>query len=186
MPIRISLGVNKKVGLPAYSSVGASCQLEFEAESSLLREDLELFFRKVQHAYGACTRAVDEQLAWCQETDVPRPPETAATLPLPTRGKAAAANGNGSPAGRKSDGAADRAGAGRVSSQQLRFARQLAVQIPGLGIRRLEKLAVNMLRKPLAQLSSADARVLIETLKKILSGETALDSLLEDAPAAAE
>jgi hypothetical protein len=68
----------------------------------------------------------------------------------------------------------------------LRFARQLAVQIPGLGIRRLEKLAVNMLRKPLAQLSSADARVLIETLKKILSGETALDSLLEDAPAAAE
>jgi hypothetical protein len=125
--IRISLGVNKKLGLPAYSSVGAGCQLEFEAESTLLREDLELFFRKVQHAYGAYTRDVDEQLARCQGADMPRPPETAATVPPPISGKAAAASGNGSPAGRKSDGAADRAGAGRASSRQLRFARQLAV-----------------------------------------------------------
>jgi hypothetical protein len=55
-----------------------------------------------------------------------------------------------------------------------------------LGIRRLEKLAVNMLHKPLARLSDADARVLIATLRNILSGEADLGALLKDAPAAAE
>jgi hypothetical protein len=185
MPVRISLGVNKKLGLPAYSSVGASCQLEFEAESSLLREDLKLFFRKVQHAYSACTQAVDEQLARCQGTDLPVPMETA-RVKSPANGKRAATNGNGSPAGQQSDAAADRPGAGRASSQQLRYARQLAAQIPDLGIRRLEKLAANMLHKPLAEFSTADASVLLETLRNIRSGAADLDALLEDASAAAE
>jgi hypothetical protein len=65
----------------------------------------------------------------------------------------------------------------------LAYARQLAAQIPSLG---LEKLAAKMLHKPLAQLSTADASVLIETLRNILSGEADLDVLLADASAAAE
>jgi hypothetical protein len=56
----------------------------------------------------------------------------------------------------------------------------------GLGIRRLEQLAANMLHKPLAELSTADASLLIETLRNIRSGEADLDALLEDASAAAE
>ncbi len=91
-----------------------------------------------------------------------------------------------SPAGQQTNGAADRPGAGRASAQQLRYARQLAAQIPGLEVRRLEKPAANMLHKPLTQLSTADASVLIETLRNILSGEADLDALLEDASAAAE
>jgi hypothetical protein len=185
MPIRISLGVNKKLGLPAYSSVGASCQLEFEAESSLLREDLSLFFRKVQHAYGACTQAVDEQLARCQGAALLGATEIAAKPPLPVSRKAAATNGDGAAAGRPTNGTADRSGTTRASSAQLCYARQLAAQITGLGVRRLEKLAANLLHKPLAQLSPADARVLIETLQNILSGEADLDSLLEGISTAA-
>jgi hypothetical protein len=65
----------------------------------------------------------------------------------------------------------------------VRYARQLAAQIPGLG---LEKLSAKLLHKPLARLSAADASVLIETLRNILSGEADLDALLEDAPTAAE
>lgn len=149
----------------------------------MLREDLELFFRKIQHAYGACTQAVDEQLARCQGADLPRPTKTAVKAQLPANGtrangKAAAVNGNGFPTAHKSDTAA-----GRASPQQVRYARQLAAQIPGLG---LEKLSAKLLHKPLARLSAADASVLIETLRNILSGEADLDALLEDAPTAAE
>jgi hypothetical protein len=68
----------------------------------------------------------------------------------------------------------------------LRYARQLAAQTLGFGTDRLEKLAANMPHKPLAELSAADARVLIATLREILSGEADLGALLEDAPTAAE
>ena len=192
MPVRISLGVNKKLGLPAYSSVGASCQLEFEAESSLLREDLGQFFRKVHHAYGACTRAVDEQLARCQAGNAPGAAQGADMRRPSGNGKTAAANGhgngrangnangNGSHVDQASNGATDRSVAASASSKQLAYARQLAAQVPGLGTRRLEKRATNLLGKPPAQLSSAEANVLIQTLTNLLSGDADLEALLED------
>jgi hypothetical protein len=40
MPLRLNVGVSKKVGLPEYSSAGAHCELELEVESGLL-DDLD-------------------------------------------------------------------------------------------------------------------------------------------------
>ena len=41
MPMKLNVGVSRKIGLPDYGSVGASCNLELELDSSLLERDLD-------------------------------------------------------------------------------------------------------------------------------------------------
>ena len=53
MPMKLNVGVSQKVGLPDYGSVGASCNLELELESSLLERDLEAFHARIRGAYVA-------------------------------------------------------------------------------------------------------------------------------------
>ena len=57
---------------------------------------------------------------------------------------------------------------------------QLARQVPGLGVRRLETLAQKICGKPLAELSNFDASGLIDTLKAIKGGELELADLLDE------
>lgn len=59
--LKLNVGISRKVGLPGYSSAGASCNMEFELPPELLR-DPPRFREQVRDAYAAANRAVDDEL----------------------------------------------------------------------------------------------------------------------------
>ena len=66
MALKLNVGVSRKVGLPDYGSVGASCNLELEVEVGLLERDLDAFHARVRDAYVAAHQAVHDELARLQ------------------------------------------------------------------------------------------------------------------------
>src|SRR5689334_16159378 len=71
MPMKLSVGVSRKLGLPGYSSVGATCSLEIELDSTILRGDPKRFQDEIRTAYAVCERAVVEELAHSQPVGEP-------------------------------------------------------------------------------------------------------------------
>ena len=65
-----------------------------------------------------------------------------------------------------------------ATARQLDYATRLAGQIRGLGSRRLAALAQQLFAKPLAELGSAEASGLIDTLKRIKAGQVDLQAAL--------
>jgi len=186
MPMTVTTGLSKKVGTANYGSVGATCNITFEADHNLLEHDLEGFQQRVKHAFIAARQAVHDQLA--RELNSPTSNGTAITEPAEpahatngngaTNGHANGTNGNGSNGNGHRNGSNGTSGHG-ASEKQIGYARQLAKSIQGLGIRRLETLASKMFGKPLAAFTSLDASGLIDTLKSIKAGEIDLDTVLE-------
>lgn len=80
MPLTVNVGLSKKIGLPDYGSLGASCHVEYEADACLLNTDLEGFHRQVKNAFIACKQAVQDELHRHQSAE-------AAAQPPPTNGK---------------------------------------------------------------------------------------------------
>lgn len=63
MALKLSVGFQKKVGLPDYGSAGSSCAVEFEIDPSFIHGNLDGFHEKARHAFAACQQAVNDQLA---------------------------------------------------------------------------------------------------------------------------
>lgn len=82
MPLKLNVGVCKKLGLPGYSSVGADCHIELELEPGLL-EQPEAFKSRVRAAFVAARTAVDEELARHRVEGQPGGSQT--SLPSDTR-----------------------------------------------------------------------------------------------------
>ena len=167
MPLKLNVGVSKKVGLPDYGSLGTTCNVEVEVDSSLIFDDPNTFQQKVRQAYAACARSVNDELAR-QQPDQLENQRSDASHPE-SHSVDSASNGNGHRNG---------SGGAGASQKQLSYANQLASQIQGLGVRRLEALANKMFGKPIAGLSSLDASGLIDTLKAIKEGRLDLDAAL--------
>ena len=181
MPIAINVGLSKKVGLPDYGSLGASCNVDIELDAALLQTDPEAFQRHARNAYDACRRAVQEELARHQAA----PSSAPVNHPPATTGNAGGnGNGNGNGNGHANANTSNgQNGNGRgnghtASEKQLTYIRQLAGHIKGLGVRRLEALSQKMFAKPVVGLTSLDASGLIDALKGIKAGEIDLDAVL--------
>ena len=169
MPLKLNVGVSKKVGLPDFGSLGTTCHVEVELDSSLVFDDLDGFHSKVRQAYVACSQAVNDELNRQQADN-----QGAASQSQPTSSAAGSAKGN-------SNGHRNGSNGSRASQKQLDYVNQLAGQIRGLGVRRLETLSDKMFGKSLAELSSFDASSLIDSLKAIKEGRLDLDAALNGA-----
>jgi hypothetical protein len=77
MPLKVNVGLSKKIGLPDYGSLGAACHVEYEADASLLNTDLEGFQRQVKNAFIACKQAVQDELHRHQVADQAAQPQVA-------------------------------------------------------------------------------------------------------------
>ena len=186
MPLTLNVGISKKLGLPDFGSVGATCNVSVELDAALLTRDPDAFQRHVRNAYAACSQAVNDELSRQTtpgmaassgnggHTAAPAPNGhgTGATQAAPTNGGA----GNG----QTSSGTGN--GSHAASQKQMGYVNQLARQIRGLGVRKLDALTGKMFGKPLAGLSSLDASSLIDTLKAIKDGSVSLEAALNGAP----
>jgi hypothetical protein len=63
MPVKVNIGLSKKVGLPEYGSAGASCHVEFELDGGYDNGSTDKFQDAVRRAYVACRTAVESELA---------------------------------------------------------------------------------------------------------------------------
>ena len=159
--LKLSVSTSKKIGLPDYGSLGASCGVELELDPRLLDRDLAAFHDRVRQAYVACAQAVNDELGRQQHGQSHRPAGG------DTRGNGNTRNGHGN--------------GHQATDKQLGYARQLAGQIEGLGLRRLDELCERMFRKSSVDLNSMDASGLIDTLKKIKAGDIDLAAALHGA-----
>ena len=183
MPLKLNIGLSKKLGLPDYGSLGATCHVELELDGHLLQGDLDGFHRHVRNAYAACRQAVNEELARSQSNgsaDNTAPPVQS----VPAQQQPAGANGHTGNGHAKNGDATNghKSNNHRASQKQLEYAGQLAVQITGLGLRRLEVFAQNMFGIPLAGMSNLQASSLIDTLKEIKAGNLDLEEALQGVP----
>lgn len=78
MPIRITAGIGKKLGLPAYSSKQASVQIEAEVAEERLQQPDQLR-ADLHRLFALASQSVDEQLRLAGVASCPQPGERTAT-----------------------------------------------------------------------------------------------------------
>jgi hypothetical protein len=148
MPLKLSVGIQKKQGLPNYSSVGAGCHIELELDQSLLADDPEGFHDRVRRTYAACREAVEAELARQVAGDAP------ATLDASRSPTSESLSADGE--GRSAD-------VHSASRRQLGYIQKLARQIRDFDDRQLAALAEHLFGKSTGEFSSlnlaADRRV---------------------------
>ncbi len=54
MPLKLNVGLSKKLGLPDYSSIAANCHLELEIDQSLVVRDLTGSNERVRRSFTPC------------------------------------------------------------------------------------------------------------------------------------
>ena len=181
MPLKLTAGVSKKLGLPGYSSVGAICHVELELDNGLIQQAPEAFRAQVREVYAQCAGSVDEELARHQAL---RNQAELATE-MPAEGVAGAngsglANGNGNGNCHihgDTNGTGHANGFGRTngrararpSARQMEYATSLANRL-GMETEKLDELCQRLFEKPIGELNSSEASGLIRALQEMREG----------------
>jgi hypothetical protein len=152
MTIKINVGVNKKIGLPDYGSAGGHCNIEIEADNSIL-DNADQFLQRVNDAYEVARQSVEAELAHHRPGQSP--------------GSSSAGQSRREPENRSESSSSDTRYV--ASAKQLDFIWQLSKAVK-LDKRRLEKYCDAKFGKASSQLSSKEASQLIQDLKAAKDG----------------
>jgi hypothetical protein len=162
MTIKINVGVNKKIGLPDYGSAGGHCNIEIEADNSVLN-DAEQFLLRVRDAYEVARQSVEEELSHH------RPGNAISNGASQSR---SSSQSEKEPAPRQEyrSNASAIGNTYTASPKQQQFIAALVKGVKGLDWRTLDKYCNTKFGKACSQLSSKEASALIEDLKAAKSG----------------
>jgi hypothetical protein len=159
MTIKINVGVNKKIGLPDYGSAGSHCNIEIEADNSVL-QDTEQFLQRVQDAYEVARQSVEAEL------ENHRTGNTSSSRKEQAHEQRQEYRSN--------NNASSASGYGIASAKQQQFIASLLKGVKGLDWRKLDKYCDNKFGKACSQLSPKEASALIDDLRAAKSGERSL------------
>jgi len=158
MTIKINVGVNKKIGLPDYGSAGSHCNIEIEADNSIL-DNADQFLQRVQDACELARQSVDEELAHHRPGT-----STANTRAEPQQQRQEYSNDNS-----RSN---NNSGGNRyiASAKQQQFIASLVKGVKGLDWKTLDKYCNSKWGNNTSQLSPKQASELIDDLKAAKEG----------------
>jgi hypothetical protein len=154
MTIKINVGVNKKIGLPDYGSAGSHCNIEIEADNSIL-DNANQFLQRVKDAYEVARQSVELELSHHRSGNT-------------RQSNHAHESAQERQEYRSNHSSSDNRNI--VSEKQLSYIWQLTKGIKGLDKRTLEKYCDSKFGKASTQLSSREASALIDDLKTAKSG----------------
>ena len=171
MTITINVGVNKKIGLPDYGSAGGHCNIEIEADNSLL-DNPDQFLQRVKDAYEVARQSVEEELLHHRPGNAPSQPRSqsnAATAPTQQRQEYRQDYRSDNSAG-YSGGGGNTGGNRIASAKQQQFIASLVKAVKGLDWRTLDRYCDVQFGKACSQLTPKEASTLIDHLKEAKEG----------------
>jgi hypothetical protein len=160
MTIKINVGVNKKIGLPDYGSAGGHCNIEIEADNSIL-DNADQFLQRVKAAYELARQSVETELAHH------RPGGNAVNQ---TRSPGQSNRESESQPKQDYHNRNSTGNTFTASPKQQQFIASLIKGVKGLDWNKLDKFCSKKFGKTCSQLSSKEASTLIEDLKAAKSG----------------
>lgn len=168
MPLTVSVSVSRKLGLPNFGSLGASCATQIELDPFVLSEP-ETLRQKIHAAFDVCRQAVNDELARSEPTCLPAPLTNGDSIdvasPEPVQGEL------------------EFAAPPLATERQVEFLYQLARQIRGLGGQRLMLVAEHRYGRSLHELTASEASSLIDLLKEVRAGTRPIAEVLPEAAA---
>ena len=171
MSIKINVGVNKKIGLPDYGSAGGHCNIEIEADNSIL-DNADQFLQRVRNAYEMARQSVEEELSHHRPGNAPsqtRSQSNAATAPTQQRQEYRQDYRSNHSAG-YSGGGGNTGGNRIASAKQQQFIASLVKGVKGLDWRTLDRYCGVQFGKTTSQLTPKEASALIDDLKEAKEG----------------
>jgi len=164
MTIKINVGVNKKIGLPDYGSAGGHCNIEIEADNSIL-DNADQFLQRVQDAYELARKSVEEELLHY------RPSGNAAQSRTEPQQRQEQRQDYRNDHSRNENARSDNNYGNRIASaKQQQFIANLVKAVKGLNWSTLDKYCASKWGANTSQLSPKQASELIDELQAAKAG----------------